>query len=214
MRPEAVKDFLTRASGSEIIDALTALANSDNLQALDGLRAFLLVRDDHTYMKHAVPRLASLAALQHGEAGVRLLVEALPMAPGMIYPTAILESLWHASKGQVPPTHFFDVLPPPPALTKPLPGDTIAAAAKGVRDVLADAALNEDLFQVVINFLWGTGFLAPDSFVDRKALLGLLAEGSIRLSPALIREYHDLIASDVREEEYQRFLMSHPVFID
>lgn len=77
------------------------LADRSNSDALEELRRLLRVRDDGTYDKHIIPRLAARALLRRGPSGVAELVAALLEAPGAIYPTAIIEAIWFAAKGQL-----------------------------------------------------------------------------------------------------------------
>ena len=216
-----VRAFLDSAPYEEIRDTIAALAANTEPQAMEDLKGFLLHREGHTYYKHAVPRLACLALLQKGSAGVQALSEVLPSAPGSIYPTSILEALWHASHGR---THVGTVLsqtlPPVAPLDRPLPPGTAEAAGAAIRDLVADSIDNEDHFHNLVQFLWQENLSGSTTGDEqsrrefRSHIFDLLTTGHIRLTRKLLTEFDELMNSAQREEAYQQFLTQNPVFLD
>src|SRR5262245_25953597 len=120
MRPEEVQSFIDSATGDDIRNTLASLAADPQPESIDVLKAFLLYRESHTLYKHAVPRLVCLALLQKGAAGVAALRDILPDVPGSIYPTAIIEALWYASKDQTLVSPLGNLLQPIAPLTNRL----------------------------------------------------------------------------------------------
>lgn len=96
-----VKTFLKNTSREVIIDKLTELALSKDSASLEELKQYLLVADDYIYNKHSIPRLVCRSLLYKGKQGVEVLKLAMFESPGSIYPTAILEALWYASREKI-----------------------------------------------------------------------------------------------------------------
>jgi Domain of unknown function (DUF4263) len=215
-----VRAFLDSAPYEEIRDTIAALATKNDPQAVADLKGFLLHRDSNTYFKHAVPRLACLALLQKGAAGVEALTDVLPNAPGSIYPTSILEALWHASHGRTPTGTLLALLPPGAPLDGPLPAGTAQAAGAAIRNFVADSIENEDHFDHLIQFLWQENISANTTGDEqarhdfRTHIFDLLTAGRIRLTDRLLVEFDALVNASQREEAYQQFLTLNPVFLD
>ncbi len=191
------------------------LARRDDSDALGDLRRVLRVREDGTYDKHIVPRLAARALLRRGPEGVAELVAALREAPGSIYPTAIIESIWFAAKGQLG-QDFMGVAGSSPDLTVLPDEQTAAAAALVLRDLFAESRLDSRLFTHLLNFvhgLWMSTGAGGDDAVASEARL-LFAEATIKLTPTLLNRFRELIGQNLREEEYQVFLRDNPVLLD
>lgn len=191
------------------------LANRRDDDALEELRRLLRVRDDGTFEKHIVPRFAARALLRRGPRGVAELVAALPEAPGMIYPNAIIEAIWFAAKGQLG-MDFVRVAGDSPELTVPPDDDTSAAAARALRDLFAESRLDSRLFIQLLDFvhsLWIRTTDEGDDVVASEARL-LFAEATIKLTPTLLDRFRELIGQELREEEYQVFLRDNPVLLD
>jgi hypothetical protein len=180
------------------------LAHRRDDDALEELRRLLRVRDDGTFEKHIVPRLAARALLRRGPRGVAELVAALPEAPGAIYPNAIIGAIWFAVKGQLG-MDFFGVVGHSRELTVPPDDDTSAAAARALRDLFAESRLDNRLFVRLLDFvhsLWMRTTDEGDDVVASEARL-LFAEATIKLTPTLLDRFRDLIGQQSREEEYR-----------
>lgn len=123
--------------------------------SLIALRNSLLVRVDRMYTKHYVPRLAAWALLKRGSTGVAVLAElgADPATSGAIYPQAIIESLWAASKGEwtllltaaSEDCGGIDLAPPD--------GNTIEAARRAIDNLFAELPLNPVLFDRLFSIM-------------------------------------------------------------
>ena len=210
-----VKKFLEEVRFHD--DIPKKIAELTNSGAISDLQDFLLIRDDHTFDKPAVPRLVCRGLLQLGKDGVKAMLDTLPNSPGSIYPTAIIEALWFGARGkQSPTTRLPHMLPLPAPLCDPPSLEAIEASRRAFEDLVVESQLNEDLFD---QFLWQAnmeaGFQGSQETADfRSAVFSIFAESSIKISRRLIEELKSLVKKEVREEEYQRFFAKHPVFLD
>lgn len=209
------------ANGGEASYAVRLAASFESmaLDASDGsiarLAALLRERDPGTYEKHIVPRLACRALLHHGTRGVSEIAQALPEAPGAIYPKCIIEALWFAAKGQLG-MDMFGVAAHSDVLMEPPPSESVVAARLAVGNLLAESRVDDELFWRLLDFvtdsaLLGRGGRDPNFLHEVRVLF---AEASIRLTPSLIHRFRLMISEDLPEERYQQFLKEHPVFLD
>jgi len=99
--------FSEDASGEEIVNTIAELASNQEESALAELRK--LLRFDLRFSGNelvAVSRLATRALLQKGKPGVEILSGAVlggQIGESRFDVPAILEGLWHAAHGQLPP---------------------------------------------------------------------------------------------------------------
>lgn len=150
-----VKKFLDEVHFHD--DIPKKIAELTNSRAISDLQDFLLIRDDHTFDKPAVPRLVCRGLLQLGKDGLKAMIDTLPNSPGSIYPTAIIEALWFAARGKQPPTtRFLTILLLPAPLCEPPPLEVVEASRQAFEDLVVESQLNEDLFDQLIQFLWQT----------------------------------------------------------
>jgi hypothetical protein len=207
-----VETLVNRGSLEEIELSLAALAEDSGPTSLGRLVEFLRVPDRDTYHKPVVPRLAALALLRRGAQGVEALGRAFRTAPGVIYATAVIETLWYAAKG----------LTPPPMLRagagsrigSPVFGaDMLVAAQRAIREILSECLVDENRSICLVQFMMDQVMTSsePESLAQ---VIDVLAEGRIKLTRGLLEEYEALIGSALDEETYQKFLMMHPVFLD
>jgi hypothetical protein len=171
-------------------------------------------------MKHDVPRLVSLALLRKGPDGVRALGEVIHDAPGSIYPAAIFETLWHASRGRTTSAMVWD-MEPPGSFGEPLPSETIGAAQDTLKELILESTNNEDIFAPLIEFLhlsWVSYRLISGKAEEKDRFPGeifeVLTEGRIKISKRLLSEFESLVNQSHPEESYQIFLKNNPVFLD
>lgn len=111
--------FSAEASIGEIVNTIAYLASSQEESALADLRKLLRFNlhfsGDEVV---AVSRLATRALLQKGKPGVEILSNAVlsgPSSENQFDAPAILEGLWHAAHGQLPPKGIqlnVDLVPP------------------------------------------------------------------------------------------------------
>lgn len=192
-----------------------SLALDSSESSIARLATVLREKDPGTYDKHILPRLACRALLHHGERGVNEMVEALPDAPGAIYPKCIIEALWFAAKGELG-LDIFDVAAHSRVLVQPPPPESVIASRLAVANLLAESRANDELFWRLLDFVTDTANLGrgrddPSFMHDVRVAF---AEASIKLSPSLIREFRAMVREDLPEESYQQFLKEHPVFLD
>jgi cytidylate kinase len=214
-----INTFLDNESAEALAKKIADLALSDEDSAIDLLRTFLTGVDGRNYDKHDIPRVACRGLLQKGVAGVQALVLTIQEAPGMIYPAAIIESLWHAAQGHHPPTFMLGSIPLLPPLNNPLPPNIVAAAREALHNLIAESQINEALFDKLLHFLYQNNSyigLNSKSGADafRLSVFEIFADSSIRITKRLIDEFERLVNSELPEKVYQKFLAANPVFID
>jgi hypothetical protein len=212
-----VKKFLDEASVEEIVGKIDELANRQDDGSLDDLRDLLLVRDDHTFDKHAIPQLICRALLRKGPRGVQVMMNVVHDAPGMIYPVAILESLWLAGRGQEPPPFLFGRMRPTPSLAFKFEPETCKAAREAFHDLAVESQSDEEMFDRLMEFLNRAKSYSNvpgqgDRF--RSEVFDIFSETTIKLTRKLIGEFELLIGEQHSEEVYQSFLSANPVLID
>lgn len=212
----STKEFVNSASSNEIARRLGQLAQAENDGALKEIQEFLVHRDDDTYGKHITPRIAARALLQKGTAGVEMLLSTISKAPGAIYPQAIIEALWYASRGEYASIPMFEASSLPQVLRSDLPVPTRASAEEAIQDLVIESASNADLFQNVFGFFFGAlQRTEPQREQElRTRVLEVLSESTIKLTRRLLRDFSGLIQSNEREEVYQQCFQDHPVLID
>jgi len=214
-----IRQLIENSSWTGIIKKLQELVESDDKESVSTLKEFLLEKVGHLYMKHDVPRLASLALLRKGPEGVRTLGEVIHHAPGSIYPAAIFETLWHASRGRTTTAMVWD-MEPPASFGEPLPPETVNAAQETLGELILESTVNEDIFAPLMEFLhlsWVSYRLMRKA--DEKGrfpgeIFEVLTEGRIKISKRLLSEFESMMNECNPEESYQLFLKANPVFLD
>jgi Shedu protein SduA, C-terminal len=209
------KKFLDQTSAEEIVGKIEELATRRDDASLDDLRDLLLVRDDVD--KQDMPQLVCRALLRKGPRGVQVMANVVHDAPGMIYPVAILESLWLAGRGQEPPPFLLGRLQPTPLLAFNFEPETRKAAREAFHDLVIESQSNEEMFDRLIEFLSRAKFYSNvpgqgERF--RSEVFQIFSDTTIKLTRNLIAEFESLIDEEHSEEVYQRFLAANPVLID
>lgn len=223
--------FSEEASTEEIVNRIADLASSQEESALTDLRKLLksgLHSSGDDFF--AVSRLATRALLQKGKPGVEILSSAAldaPIGENRLDVPAILEGLWHAAHGQLPPKGLqLNVYLVPP-LDRPPSVDTVVAAKQAFQEIVEESQLNEDLFQKLLMFLF-QAIISLTSFEDevsankdtaatdlmRSIVFEVFTEPAIQITNRLIVAFEILISEKDSEEVYQRFLTKNPGFID
>jgi DNA-binding transcriptional ArsR family regulator len=214
-----VKKFLKEATGQDIISKLEELAQNNTVAALEDLKMFLLIKDGDTYGKHIIPRIVCRALIQKGPIGVKLLGDIITEAPGSIYPSSIVESLWYASQGELP-VHLMGIDIPPNSCLNKYPAKETSEEAKAIfYDIVLQSKTDENIFDPLINFLYQNNFvsqLGDQSRAEnfRTIIFDIFSESSINISRHLIEELEKILVKELREEDYQKFLSNHPVLLD
>jgi hypothetical protein len=223
--------FSEDASAEEIVNTISDLASSQEESALEDLRK--LLRFDLRFSGNelvAVSRLATRALLQKGKLGVEILTGAVlgsPIGENRIDVPAILEGLWHAAHGQLPPMGIqlnVDLVLP---LDRPPSVDSRDAAMQAFQEIVEESQFNGDLFQKLLMFLYQAIFslisfedeVSPDkeraaTDLMRSIVFEVFTEPAIKITSRLIVAFEILISENYSEEVYQRFLTQNPVFID
>jgi len=206
-------DEFLAVSREEMIEILSELALDPSLESTQALQRFLRVRDSHTYDKHDIPRLVCRALLQKGEHGVKALVQVLPDAPGVIYPAAIVRSLWSASKCETD----LDFMNPNFKLEPPLDGALDSATSKSaflaLKELVAEGS--DDLRRIptaLVIVMSDRKPTDPESLFDE--LWDVFLGGHLRINRRVIEAYETLLGEQHSEERYQSFLRDHPVLLD
>jgi hypothetical protein len=112
---------LSDLSLDELTSRLGTVSAEIDEHGVRQLAELLETRAGDTYTRYEIPKLISRRLLQAGEPGVRALAAVLPRAPGAIYPDSILQALWFAAHGQLPPTLLTHEEDLPPVLNRPIP---------------------------------------------------------------------------------------------
>jgi hypothetical protein len=208
--------FAERATVDEIEQVTARLAALGGSEALTTLKAFLYARGGSTFEKRFPAVLGARALLALGPPGVAVLSDALTHGPRPRYGGTLLMMLWRASQGDFTPDAITEAAGIEVAELVP-PAGTPEAARRALSDHAAEAVVNPQLLGDIGLWLQQTsiehaGQEAQD--LSAAGLLGLLAEGSIRLSPSLLDEFDSLISEDHPEETFQQHLARHPALLD
>lgn len=205
VRPESLRRLLD--------DCRTAIRSGD----IESVKRLLLERDPGTYEKHFVPRIAAAALLDAGTAGVIALKELVRQAPGAIYPTVIIETLWRTATGQRLPEPIVPFDPPVDAIEV---DDATKYTAKLLLDDLIiqseeDSRLRSILFSFASHSRSDATNVATLDIEDFGSYIAAaFRAASITLTLDLIEEFESLVARDLPESSYQQFLSHRPVFLD
>jgi hypothetical protein len=226
-----VDEFLKAASPDEVVQKFADLASATDQAAVDEICQFLPIpiHYDSAHpleLFYGVSRLACRALLQKGELGIKVLGDLFLEAPleseGFQETPdvgAILEALWHAAYGRLIPIVGNPELKLMRPLDDVLSTETIDAARQAFNDILEESQLNEELFQKLMFFLLQHAFNSilpggPGLDSIRSAIFEVFTEPTIKITRRLIGTLEKLIGESQREEAYQQFLASNPVFLD
>lgn len=176
------------------------------------------VRKGSTYDKHWVPRYLCRAILYFGTDGLEAIATSILKTDSYIYAKSMLETLWYVSEGLEPP---YTMVPGAvEALECPRLTEEIINKARSLfAEFVLEAHTNDEAFIALINFVDSISkdqmlFTDADAQPNARRIFQVLTESSIKISVSLIDEFSDLINQNLREEEYQRYLALHPVFLD
>lgn len=183
----------------------------------DELKQVLEVRDGGTHEKHLIPYLACRALIYKGVAGIEALAEILPRAPGHIYPMAILSSLWRASEGEFA-SSAFGIEAEIEIFNEPIDDGVRRIAKEKFVAFLDECRTDSESFYQLISLFYHEGIrsaIDPGSY-DRfhQAVFKVFSDSILTISDRLLDQFADLLQSEVREEEYHKFLATNPVFLN
>lgn len=211
-----VAKLLKTGSSQEIIDRILLLGvHKDNGSLLE-LCEFLTIKDQHTYDKHMIPVLVSRVILKFGKNGLKALYDTLQNIDGYIYPSAILSTVWSASKGKIGNDYALDIHKIPDEIKEFDCADLKDEAKLILYDIINDSKSDGELFSTLVNAIYQLknmdGIYTKNDIQD--SFFTFFTSGSIKLTKRTIIEYKQLIAKRVKEEDYQVFLETNPVFLD
>lgn len=220
-----VEEFTEQTPSDEIVEKVAALALDPSQSSLVHLRTLLLLKFNLLGADHiAVPRLASRALIQKGKAGVEVLKNALLEASFaesalMVDIGTILEHIWFAKRGELPSKKFLgkiDLIDPLDSLPS---AEAIEAARLAFLEIVEESQLNGDLLIKIVLSQIQIVMSAPEDEAEaahflRSVIYDLFTEPAIRITDGLIQQLERLISENHTEEIYQRFLATHPVFLD
>jgi hypothetical protein len=220
MNKNELNIFFSMADQKQIEAKFFELATSKEPSSIDSLQALLQERIQDAYpdAKHLVPRLAALALISKGAEGVSALMRTFPHAPGSIYPTSIIESLWHASNASVSITSTMLTSETTRSWVASIPDEARVAARNELNQIVHESMSSEELFDRLMQFLWQEAkfgvFSSADPSAFRKYFYESFAQAHIKLNYRVIANFKNLISKSEREEEYQQFLTEHPEILD
>lgn len=199
------------------IQEFERLALSPAPEALSTLRDHLLDTSLDTMEKHFVPNLACRALLSKGTAGLDVILECLESSDGHIRPAIILNALFRSSMGEHAPAPY--VTPPQDSvLQAPISIEIQKLAREKFLDFIDECKVNPDAFDRLINLLSREQTFSYMDEVQNKrfhaAIFTVLTDSTLKITDKLIDQFEQMIDSELREEEYQRFLSSNPIFLD
>ncbi|MGE5620993.1 MAG: Shedu anti-phage system protein SduA domain-containing protein [archaeon] len=215
-----INEFIKTSSFEEIYKFIERLSQEENNESLYQLKAFLLAKEYlHPIERQEIPRLVSRALLIRGIQGLNILIEAIKEAPGVIYPTAIIETLWYASKGVISNDMLAWEIPAESVLMK-YPSKEVQENAKEAFDnYILECRLDEHCFDILINFMHSQNFIngiksKTEANIFRKEVIKIFSESNIKISLGVIEAFANKIDKNLLEEEYHKYFATHPVLID
>lgn len=195
------------------INHLIENPNSENIKKLTDL---LKVKDDDLYGKHIIPKYVSRVLLFLGKEGVTILADVFKEAPGLIYPTSILECLFNVSNKYHTDLMFLsndnDYV-----LTPEITNEIALFASEMLQDLVSQSLEDRDLFENIIAFIYTQGqknhILGYPSMKD--FVIKSFRDSSIRINRKVITDFQNLLLdTDYKEEVFQVYLKNHPALID
>jgi hypothetical protein len=141
---EDVAAFVADAAPERIEAVAKRLGSNGDARALEVLRHFLFESDAPLWYEQVPAVAAARALLEAGDAGVRILRDAMTSRATPTKTPALLMLLWHARRGEPPVDALWQIsgLPAP----APLSPHGQAAADAVLRDFMAEALIRTDLF--------------------------------------------------------------------
>ena len=200
-----------------LVNTFEKLALEDSAASILKLQQYLEIRDTGTYEKHIIPYLACRALIYKGVIGIDKIAEVLPTAPGHIYSMAILSSLLQASEGEHA-KFMYELTEKSTVLSKPIIEDVRSAAKSVFWAFLDDCRADSDSFYRLINLLHHVqsySMLELESSSNfKKVVFNIFSDSTLRVSDRKINQLGELISSESREEEYQKFFTENPAFLN
>lgn len=202
-------------SFKEIENKLKTLMNTDSIDSISQINNLFSIRIDDTYGKQIIPDMLCKALIQKGSLGIQRLEEHINSELRYIYFSSIIRNLWMASIGNISDVLFYSSEFTKEVLCKKLNMDTIETAKEVFYSIIVKCMSDSDLFFSLNYALYG---LFQFNNVTTKGLVKdifeAISRSSLKLSKEIIREFEKLIDLEKKEEDYQKFLSSNPIFIN
>ncbi len=193
------------------------MAKDTSPQAIEKLKVALVVRESGTYEKQIIPYLACRALIYKGVEGIQVMAELLSRVQGFIYPMAILSSLWRASEGEFA-TSAFGAEKLNSILNRPIAEDVCRAAKEKFVAFLDECRTDPESFDRLIGLLYHEQMRSACERESNerfhRAVFKILSDSTLRVADRHIEQLEGLLQSGAREEEYQEFFTSNPVFLN
>lgn len=220
---EDIAKLLEEKSLEDLFKFINHLVEHPTPENIQTLRGLLLVRDKSTFDKHTIPKYVARMFLALGENGLQELATLFKKAPGSIYPTSILATLFSASRKEYCDLMLFQSVRDDisQVIKEPIISDTMAMRAREIfQEIVAESQSDYDVFSHLIAFIdqKSTAYsMAKSAEVDEmvRAIFDIFTESSISINRKIIEEFKKLVFTvGLKEEEYQKYLSQHPVLLD
>lgn len=197
----------------ELLEYINSVADSPN--GLNNLSSLLLNRDNGTQEKHVIPVYASRLFIPFGEEGIQRLAELWRHAPGVIYPSAIIRTLFRTARKQY--THIPMINNNNHHIRRPFISESIAKSAeKAIYDITMELLSEPDDFQSMVSALFAERmFSHKDGESFFMYALDIIKDSMFIVNQRVINEFRYIIYDTTSSEEtIHSFLKRHPSLID
>ncbi len=212
----AIEHFAERETAEEIAHVVQRLVEIGGEQALRALSDFLGARGSDLEEKPMPSQLALRGLILCGPEGIDALATAL-RTRRVRYAAKVLVVLIRVAegKGLTDPMGSARLIPDT-FLDLPLPAGTEDATQRALSNIASEAVSDvPGALRLLASVFWESTLVQPEEGIeDASAIIRLLSESSIRLTPSLLDEFQELIGEQQTEGHYQRFLEQHPVLLD
>lgn len=208
------EEFLAHNSLDSIFQHCNSLIADPTAENIEALKEFLLVKDPRLFGKHSVPKYVSRLFILLGREGFEMLEDLVKAAPGSIYPTSILSTIYAASRGKLLDIPMIDnnadfILKPE------ITSELSKFAQETLVNIVTESLHDEDLFFTLVQFIYQEFNRA--ALVDReinRSIFDIVTKSSLRINEKSLRDFERLIDTEQKEESYQQFLENNPYLID
>ena len=152
-KTQHTEEFLAHNSLEAIFKHCNALIGNPTPENIEALTQFLIVRDSSFHGKHAIPAYVPRLFILLGKEGFEILENLVKIAPGSIYPTRILSTIYSASQGKLTDIPWVDenadfILKPE------ITNDVSRFAREALINIVTESFSDYDLFFTLIQFIY------------------------------------------------------------
>lgn len=209
---KTVEAFAEREAPEELARAIQRLIKIGSPQAITVLRMFLGARGAGLYDKPMPSQLALRGLVLCGPDGIDAVGVAL-RTQRVRYAAKVVVVLLRVAEGSGLVNPMQGRMIPDDFLDRPLPPGSEEAAQKVVAGIASEAVTEvPGATRVIAHLLFESAMDADEA--DAAAVIQLLTEASIRLTPGVLDQFEALIEVQKTEQDYQSFLEQHPVLLD